>query len=581
MLLECQIGLAAPRFGLPLENGMQRLISRVALPTLVLLASAFSPVSGAPGDIKATLAAPCRYPAGLATDGRSLFVLDWRAAQVFELSPASGKVLRTLAAPTLKPQGLAYGDGKLFVCDDHTGNVYTVDARTGRVLDTFNVPDGRPAGLAYAAGALYLLDRKSANVYKVMPDDGTILQYFRMPDPGCSQLAYDGKHLWIANRVKDELYVVELEQGQVLGIVKAPGPYAAGLAWLDGCLWNVDFQTRQIYQLAICDQPMFRLSDTQEERLEFVYQLYNYGPGEIQDMLVNVALPDELPNQKLLSALAFSPSPVRTVEDRWGQKCAVFELGQVASGAKASAGYTVTARLAAIRYLILPEETGTLADIPENIRTQYTVDSPRLGVHSPYIQKTMKDIVGDEQNCYWIARRIYNYVIERLKYEMIGGWDIPEVVLKRGSGSCSEYTLAFVALCRAAGLPARYAGSVVVRGDAASADEDFHRWAQVYLPGYGWVPVDANKGDADLPADQARGFGELANRFLITTHGGGDSEYLKWGYNSYAHYQASGYCKVEEDNMGLWEPRAPTSQPTASQPVTIRPVSDATCKPGS
>jgi transglutaminase-like putative cysteine protease len=148
---------------------------------------------------------------------------------------------------------------------------------------------------------------------------------------------------------------------------------------------------------------------------------------------------------------------------------------------------------------------------------------------------------------------------------------VPEVVLKRGSGSCSEYTYSFVALCRAAGVPARYQGSVVVRGDDACIDKAFHRWAQVYLPGkpgsnggYGWVPVDANRGDAKTPADQARGFGQLANRFLITTQGGGDSEYLGWGYNAHARHKATGYCKVEEEHFGFWEPLEEPDSPTTS-----------------
>ncbi len=76
----------------------------------------------------------------------------------------------------------------------------------------------------------------------------------------------------------------------------------------------------------------------------------------------------------------------------------------------------------------------------------------------------------------------------------------------------------------------------------------------MYLPNYGWVPVDANRGDKESPADQARGFGELSNRFLITTQGGGDSEYLGWSYNSFARYKVTGYCKIEEDNLGFWEP---------------------------
>ncbi len=529
------------------------------------------PASGAPGDVKAEFDLPCRYPAGLATDGQKLYVLDWREARIFELTPAAGAAgfaslqVRALEAPTLKPQGLTWGGGRLYVSDDHTGFVYAVDPATGASDNSFAAPGEQAAGLAWADGALFILERKSGKIYKVMPEDGTILKPFGMPDPGCASMTYDGRHLWVANRVKDELYLVDPDNGCVLGIVKSPGPYAAGLAWLDGYLWNADFQTRKLYEIVINDKPMYKTYDAREARVEFVWSLYNYGPGQVQNLTVNLALPEELPNQQLLSAPEFSQPLTKKAADRWGQPCALFDIGTLSAGRKTSVTYKLNARISAIRYLILPENTGTVEDIPADIRNQYTVDGSRLLIKSPFIQKTVKEIVGDEKNTYWMARKIYNYVIEHLTYEMAGGWDIPEVVLKRGLGSCSEYTYSFIALCRAAGIPARYQGSVVVRGDDASVDEAFHRWAEIYLPNYGWVPVDANRGDATLPADQARGFGELANRFLITTRDGGDSEYLHWGYNAYAHYGTTGYCKIEEENLALWEPLKPTG--TATQPA--------------
>ena len=223
----------------------------------------------------------------------------------------------------------------------------------------------------------------------------------------------------------------------------------------------------------------------------------------------------------------------------------------------------MTARISAIRYLIRPEETGTLDDIPAEVRKTYTADGERYRINTPYIAETIKTVVGGEKNPYWVARKIYNYLMEKIDYEMVGGWDVPEVVLKRGKGSCSESTFAFVALCRAAGLPARYQGSVVVRGDDASIDDAFHRWAEIYLPNYGWVPVDASRGKAKAAADAARGFGELSNRYLITTVGGGGSEYLEWGYNSLAKYKATGYCKVEEETYAFWEPLKPAEKGAA------------------
>lgn len=87
-------------------------------------------------------------------------------------------------------------------------------------------------------------------------------------------------------------------------------------------------------------------------------------------------------------------------------------------------------------------------------------------------------------------------------------------------------------MCRASGIPARYVGSVVVRGDTASMNNVFHRWVEVYLPGYGWIPVDSSGGDKAAPRDQADRFGALSNRFCITTQSGEGSTTLGWTYNS-------------------------------------------------
>ena len=511
------------------------------------------PAAAAPGDVQESFAAPCKYPAGLAWDGVHFFVADWRTATIHQVDPGEGKVVRTFDAPTLKPHGLTFVQGKLLVCDDHTGGVYALNLDTGIVENTFQAPSKRARGLAYADGTLFIL--AGGRIYSVLPEDGTILNYFAAPDGASHCLAHDGRYLWVANRIKNEFYMVDPSSGKVLNILDAPGPYPAGIVFIDGHLWNVDFQTRKLYKLAIRGKTMHRLSDTRQARVEYLWALNNYGPGDIIDLAVSLAVPMTLPNQKLLTAIEFSTPPSKTVHDRWGQECALFEIDRLQAGAKATLSYAVEAEVSAIRYLIIPESVGTLDDIPAEIRRKYTADGSRYRITSSYIQNTVGRIVGDEKNPYWIARRIYDFIIDSLEYEMVGGWDVPEVVLKRGTGSCSEYTYTFVALCRAAGLPARYQGSVVVRGDDASIDESFHRWAQVYLPGYGWVPVDANKGDAKSPADRARGFGCLSNRFLITTQGGGDSEYLRWGYNSFARYKTTGRCKVEEDNFGFWEPR--------------------------
>ncbi len=516
---------------------------------LLLLAC---PAPAAPGDVKSEVDSPCKYPAGLATDGDLIYMLDWREAKIHAVKPDTGKLAREWDAPTLKPHGLTFADGLLYVSDDHTGGIFVMNVSSGVIERTFQAPNRRATGLAFNDGTLFIL--AGGTIYRVLPEDGTILGYYDAPTGSSRCLAHDGSYLWVSDRIKDELYMVQPQSGKVLNILPSPGPYPVGIAWREGYLWNVDFQTRKAYRLAIHDDPMYHLSEPRHARAEYLWSLANYGPADVTDLTLNLAVPVALPNQKLLSDPQFSQPPTRTATDRWGQPCAVFDLGRVSAGGKATVSFSIETEVSAIRYLLIPEQAGTLEDIPEKIRSSYTVDGSRYRIDSPYIQETIKRVVGDERNPYWIARKIYDFVIDSLEYQMIGGWDVPEVVLKRGSGSCSEYTYSFVALCRAAGLPARYQGSVVVRGDDASIDEAFHRWAQIYLPNYGWVPVDANRGDQRSPADQARGFGGLSNRFLITTQGGGDSEFLGWGYNALSKYKTTGYCHITEDQFGFWEP---------------------------
>ena len=202
--------------------------------------------------------------------------------------------------------------------------------------------------------------------------------------------------------------MVEPLSGTVIGILSAPGPYAAGIAWLDGNLWNVDFQTRQVYRLSIRGEQKYSLSDTRAGPRGVSLGAQHYGPQDVTDVVLNVAIPPELPNQKLLSEVQYSVTPTGMDADRWGQRCALFELGDVDAGGKAVLTYNVQAEVSAIRYLIIPEDVGTLADIPADIREKYTVDGSRYRIDSPYIRETVKKAVGDEQNPYWIARKIYD-----------------------------------------------------------------------------------------------------------------------------------------------------------------------------
>lgn len=89
------------------------------------------------------------------------------------------------------------------------------------------------------------------------------------------------------------------------------------------------------------------------------------------------------------------------------------------------------------------------------------------------------------------ARAAYDWVLDQLQYrkrpEPIGVADC----LDAGVGECSEYSAIFVALCRAAGIPARPAVGFRLNG----ARNAWHVWAEFMLPNGDWAPVDGASGD--------------------------------------------------------------------------------------
>jgi transglutaminase-like putative cysteine protease len=290
-----------------------------------------------------------------------------------------------------------------------------------------------------------------------------------------------------------------------------------------------------------------------------VKEFRNYGPGTVKTLDIYLPIPENRDNQTLLGPVQFDPKPNEMIEDSWGQKIAHFAFRDLKGYAVVRPGWKVDVKISAVEYFIYPDKVGSLDDIPADVRKKFTQDGDKYRLSDPYIQELARKIAGQEKNPYWIVRRIYEYLADHLSYNLkpVGGWNPAPTVLRRGTASCSEYSYTMIALCRSLGVPIRYVGTVSLRGDDASFDDVFHRWTEVYLPPYGWVPFDVNKGDRGEgapPGDKVMGIGNVAARYIITTENGGGDKYLWFGYNYGLNWTSEGKCRIHEESYGLWSP---------------------------
>jgi transglutaminase-like putative cysteine protease len=74
----------------------------------------------------------------------------------------------------------------------------------------------------------------------------------------------------------------------------------------------------------------------------------------------------------------------------------------------------------------------------------------------------------------------------------------PTETLACNSGSCRDYAVFFIALCRTLGLAARFVSGYLYEpappGVTNPVPPDMHAWTEIYLPGAGWRGVDPTRG---------------------------------------------------------------------------------------
>ena len=120
---------------------------------------------------------------------------------------------------------------------------------------------------------------------------------------------------------------------------------------------------------------------------------------------------------------------------------------------------------------------------------------PLVQSDDPRIQAQARQIVGRERRAGRVAELLNQWVYATLEKQITISVPSAVQVLDMRSGDCNEHTVLYVALARAAGLPARTAAGVVyLRGQFF-----YHAWPEVWLGE--WVAVDPTFGQ--FPADAA------------------------------------------------------------------------------
>ncbi|MDR2447486.1 MAG: IPT/TIG domain-containing protein [Treponema sp.] len=167
---------------------------------------------------------------------------------------------------------------------------------------------------------------------------------------------------------------------------------------------------------------------------------------------------------------------------------------------------------------------------PQSIKTQsaflpasYTQNDPLIPSDDPAVTAYAAEIVGRERNPYIKAQKIYEWVIANNAIQNHPLNNNALDVLEQKQADSYSASLLFCALARSAGIPAIPVAGVLIDKNRIA---HVHYWAEFWIDGFGWVPLDPALGARAAPAffslrDDAESwyFGNIDNQRVSFSRG--------------------------------------------------------------
>ena len=144
---------------------------------------------------------------------------------------------------------------------------------------------------------------------------------------------------------------------------------------------------------------------------------------------------------------------------------------------------------------IRPEAVRQEAASP--VYEMYTQEAPLLPSNDPRIKEITASITGRERNPYIKAKKIYDWILqEEFLWQQQADEDIFSM-LETKQADPYLAVLLYCSMLRSAGIPCLPIAGVMVNNNQQSIN---HYWAEFWLDGFGWVPVDPAMGAGAVPA---------------------------------------------------------------------------------
>lgn len=237
-----------------------------------------------------------------------------------------------------------------------------------------------------------------------------------------------------------------------------------------------------------------------QRKFEFTYSATVQVPDGSTSAKVWLPVPKSDNNQQITGVQIKSEQPVSFLTDgEYGNSVLVATSNNPKAGAfTVEMSFQVT-RQENVNRLALAEksikaEKGSAGIDPLMPRW---LQPDKLVPVSQRIKDLAIEVTKDKQTDEEKLAAIYYYAANNLKYDKTGtGWGRGDIYFAcdEKRGNCTDFHALIIGLCRATNIPARFAIGFSVPNDKPEGQiAGYHCWAEAYIKGKGWIPMDASE----------------------------------------------------------------------------------------
>ena len=227
-------------------------------------------------------------------------------------------------------------------------------------------------------------------------------------------------------------------------------------------------------------------TDTRTYRLVSEVEISDFFAETPNTFFLRIPLPQRTETQRTVTVNSVSPAPFVPSY----QGASIYRFYNVDSNRKIQIRQEYSVSRSQVETSVNASSFKQQAPNNPLLYAAYTEADSFLPADDAAVKTICKQIVGNETNPYNKAKRIYTFLTSEIQVRESSATDAGKSILaalEEKTGGAYDLALLFCTLSRAAGVPAIPTAGLLVDQNKKAV---LHWWAEFYLNGFGWIPVD-------------------------------------------------------------------------------------------